>query len=444
MSGSGGAGSQNSKIDRNDVTCPVCLDFFNNPHYVCANHHSLCLACYKGFVSSSGPREAKCPLCKENLRRPVENSQLRILVAAAKAAPKDVTGQTNSQKPPCEALENGAQQRPCGKPSMRFCEHCDRNLCGLHYSDDRLLFQAEFESLMAAASKAARLAKTKAKLLSDWNEFYGERLQQLENLCKLVESELAPKFSEADITAHTDALKTALDFDDIQAAAAASKKLGPAADSAKYEDAAAVAAAVPAAHETTRLQSDFASVTEEMMQLYIRAARTKTYNLNIVSVKFQKEILPSDATNCSVGFKMNSDWNWNDSPKVELSNSSKCKRSGDEIEIQFNYMTTFNYSFQKLPDKELHVAIRLCCSDSSPLKVPFCNTVINLGEHFAQGDIKDKTFKLEQDKQTFGSIKLSTNIPSVARTVLAQNSAVREVAHFSTGSAGVQASLNEG
>uniref|UniRef100_A0A1I8GLB4 RING-type domain-containing protein n=1 Tax=Macrostomum lignano TaxID=282301 RepID=A0A1I8GLB4_9PLAT len=393
MSGSGGAGSQNSKIDRNDVTCPVCLDFFNNPHYVCANHHSLCLACYKGFVSSSGPREAKCPLCKENLRRPVENSQLRILVAAAKAAPKDLTGQTNSQKPPCEALENGAQQRPCGKPSMRFCEHCDRNLCGLHYSDDRLLFQAEFESLMAAASKAARLAKTKAKLLSDWKDFYGERLKA------------------ADITAQIDALKTALDFDDIQAAAAASKKLGPAADSAKYEDAAAVAAAVPAAHETTRLQSDFASVTEEMMQLYIRAARTKTCNLNIVS-------------NCRI--------------------LSKCKRSGDEIEIQFNYMATFNYSFQKLPDKELHVAIRLCCSDSSPLKVPFCNTVINLGEHFAQGDIKDKTFKLEQDKQTFGSIKLSTNIPSVARTVLAQNSAVREVAHFSTGSAGVQASLNEG
>uniref|UniRef100_A0A1I8GQ13 RING-type domain-containing protein n=1 Tax=Macrostomum lignano TaxID=282301 RepID=A0A1I8GQ13_9PLAT len=420
MSGSSGAGSQNSKIDRNDVTCPVCLDFFNNPHYVCANHHSLCLACYKGFVSSSGPREAKCPLCKENLRRPVENYQLRILVAAAKAAPKDLTGQTNSQKPPCEALENGAQQRPCGKPSMRFCEHCDRNLCGLHYSDDRLLFQAEFESLITAASKAARLAKTKAKLLSDWKDFYGERLKQLESLCKVVESELAPKFSEADITGQIDALKTALDFDDIQAAAAASKKLGPAADSANM-----------------KMRQRWQRLCQQLM-------KRQGCNPTLLAVKFQKEILPSDATNCSVGFKMNSDWNWNYSAKVELSNSNKCKRSGDELEIQFNYMATFNYSFQKLPDKELHVAIRLCCSDSSPLKVPFCNTVINLGEHFAQGDIKDKTFKLEQDKQTFGSIKLSTNIPSVARTVLAQNSAVREVAHFSTGSAGVQASLNEG
>uniref|UniRef100_A0A1I8F6N7 ANF_receptor domain-containing protein n=1 Tax=Macrostomum lignano TaxID=282301 RepID=A0A1I8F6N7_9PLAT len=298
---------------------------------------------------TQGRRNARCArrTCEDLLRIP----QLRILVAAAKACAKGFDRTNNSQKPP--SLENGAQQRPCGKPSMRFCEHCDRNLCGLHYSDDRLLFQAGVRVADGSRKQGGSVTtKTKAKLLSDWKDFYGKQAGSI-------------RLSSLKRIGSNRPVETALDFDISRLLCSGLQRSwgGRPADSANMRAASGGRRLCQQLMKRHGCNPSVASVTDEMMQLYIRAARTKTLQSEYrVSVKFQKRnFSSSDQRTVPSEFKMNSDCEL----ETTQSKSRDCRilTSASAVAMnvrnQFNYMATFNYSFQKLPDKELHCGGRM-------------------------------------------------------------------------------------
>ncbi|XP_015279943.1 PREDICTED: zinc finger protein RFP-like, partial [Gekko japonicus] len=107
-----------------EVTCPICLEYFKDPATIAECGHSFCRACLTRSWGESGTAEASCPQCRgkaqEGTLRP--NRQLANIV--------EITRKLSLQME--EGRKEEAREKICEKhrePLKLFCQTDEILLC---------------------------------------------------------------------------------------------------------------------------------------------------------------------------------------------------------------------------------------------------------------------------------------------------------------------------
>ncbi|XP_067220674.1 tripartite motif-containing protein 16-like [Chanodichthys erythropterus] len=134
-------------VDRNRLTCPVCLDLLNNPVTIPCGH-SYCMSCITTSWNLEDQRGIyKCPLCSRTFNpKPVLHTNVMFaemveelentsLQAATPAADPPAVDHTGSEDVPCDSCTENKQK------SVKSCLECQRSFCQNHLQLHESLFR---------------------------------------------------------------------------------------------------------------------------------------------------------------------------------------------------------------------------------------------------------------------------------------------------------------
>ncbi|PAA87950.1 hypothetical protein BOX15_Mlig027655g1 [Macrostomum lignano] len=214
-----------------ELKCPVCLSTFVDPCFVCSRHHTLCRGCHQAIATKcrSSGEVARCPICRERLvDRPLENPHVRGVVDSWRRREQWL------HHAKCDARE-GAGNCACLQQVFARCEHCDRNLCEMHYANDQMRFKEESSTLIRAAESANQSAKQRQSALQQWSRLFADCRDALEHQRQRFDALSAMAAEMADssrgaalsTSAAADAveLREALDTGDLKVASVAFNRL---------------------------------------------------------------------------------------------------------------------------------------------------------------------------------------------------------------------------
>ena len=139
------------------VTCPVCLEIFNDPHALpCL--HTFCLKCAKRLKMEDGKFE--CPTCRNptelsELKKEFKTEQLLGVYKASQQSDNAPTLQDDVAKEVCDLCEE--------KPVMYKCHKCGKVIC---------------QTCKKAHIKISECKDTDAEMISTLSNQYLETLKQ--------------------------------------------------------------------------------------------------------------------------------------------------------------------------------------------------------------------------------------------------------------------------
>ncbi|XP_035282626.1 E3 ubiquitin-protein ligase TRIM8 isoform X2 [Anguilla rostrata] len=123
------AGPVEESVLEGELTCPVCLDLFSDPHLLACGHN-LCLACVRGLRRRAERGRFRCPECRESLRcgGPLQKNYRLANIAEDYRR----RGRPCRQAPPpppvhCDYCSPGA-----AAPAVKTCLQCEVSMCAEH------------------------------------------------------------------------------------------------------------------------------------------------------------------------------------------------------------------------------------------------------------------------------------------------------------------------
>ncbi|KAJ8382521.1 hypothetical protein SKAU_G00032990 [Synaphobranchus kaupii] len=125
------AGPAEESVLEGELTCPVCLDLFSDPHLLPCGHN-LCLACVRGLRRRAERGRFRCPECRESLRcsGPLQKNYRLANIAEDYRRRGRPCRQAPPPPPPpvhCDYCSPGDAAL-----AVKTCLQCEVSMCGEH------------------------------------------------------------------------------------------------------------------------------------------------------------------------------------------------------------------------------------------------------------------------------------------------------------------------
>uniref|UniRef100_A0A1I8GNY8 RING-type domain-containing protein n=1 Tax=Macrostomum lignano TaxID=282301 RepID=A0A1I8GNY8_9PLAT len=344
-----------------ELLCPVCLDPYNDPVYVCIHHHSLCRECYQMIVSTAGSDIPQCPQCREKLTRPVDNTQLRRLVEAHQ--------QQSQQAVQCQDSSSGGI---CARRSAERCGHCEQSFCAQHFIAHKEQFQTDCVELLSAADEAAQQSEIRQRVLTEWEVFIQSCVAHLIENSRL--QRLIPESWLDDASRrHAEDLRSTLNAGDLRAARVAYDELRMA--KARFDQQGPPREIVG---ELSRdalfslFQEKLSALLNEAEQVYLDGIyglveRVCHIGISTVKLKIGKEIQKIPELKCRLSFVLPGRGS-HFTPYVDLK-AIRAEQFERDILIRFDFQQQFDYSTISMSNG---LAILAQFLQRGPIELPFC------------------------------------------------------------------------
>ncbi|XP_078656565.1 tripartite motif-containing protein 3-like isoform X2 [Branchiostoma floridae x Branchiostoma belcheri] len=162
----------------NDLTCPVCLNLYENPKFLPC-FHTLCKKCVEGVANNNGGRKFKCPLCRFDVELPcpafaggvdklTSNFYINKMLDLRKLR------QSKTSRVLCQMCESGIQAAAvCGDCTKMLCNNCvtaHRNTKELKHHSIITLYDVENPAARAQYARPIHCPKHKDQRMTFYCE----------------------------------------------------------------------------------------------------------------------------------------------------------------------------------------------------------------------------------------------------------------------------------
>ncbi|KAG9329618.1 hypothetical protein JZ751_003460, partial [Albula glossodonta] len=124
------AGPSEDSVLEGELTCPVCLELFSDPHLLACGHN-LCLACVRGLRRRAERGRFRCPECRESVRcsGPLQkNYRLANIAEDYRRRGRPPRPSAAPPTPPhCDYCSPGD-----AAPAVKTCLQCEVSMCAEH------------------------------------------------------------------------------------------------------------------------------------------------------------------------------------------------------------------------------------------------------------------------------------------------------------------------
>ncbi|XP_026070567.1 E3 ubiquitin/ISG15 ligase TRIM25-like isoform X1 [Carassius auratus] len=129
------ASAGNSSVLEEELTCPVCLDLYRDPHLLPCGHN-FCLPCLRRLKSRSDRGRLRCPECRQS-HRSSSNWQKNFKLANIadgfrRGDCSERCTSSRSDQVHCDYCPEDASRDAKGPAAVKTCLKCEVSMCSQH------------------------------------------------------------------------------------------------------------------------------------------------------------------------------------------------------------------------------------------------------------------------------------------------------------------------